>query len=104
MKLFISDKETINRLLDRPTESPFLVLMSYAHCKGRYESEVIYNNPTKEILVNCRTEIIGVLLKEVGYNVELTLEVEKQWCCLSPEKYLLYLNELKGIYHAKENY
>lgn len=86
MKLFYSTQETLNILADNPKSLPvFILLMSLAHSKGRWEAnEVYYNYKQNEILKNCRAEKMKLLLREVGYDLNIV------WSFIEKEAWVIY--------------
>ena len=80
MKLFISYQQIISLLVANPDNPPFLTLMNEAFYKGRYEAKQVYFNPNnKELLNNCKKEIMTILLREAGYNAQLIMELEDKF-------------------------
>lgn len=80
MKLFVNYSHMISLLIANPDNPPFLTLMKEAHCKGKYEAnEVYYNINNKEILKNCKKQIMYILLKEVGYPAQLAMDAQDKW-------------------------
>lgn len=96
MKLFISYQELAERLVTaKPTDPPFLALMSYAFFRGKWEAKEVYFNPNnRELLNNSKKEIMYILLKEAGYDAKLAMEIQEKWEKLNQEEYAGYLNEI----------